>query len=686
MTIIGKLVSLASRRTVRAEGHVFAITPERIGIAEGVHAALAMAPMLLAAAMLGQPAFAFGAVAAFWNCLCDPQGARSQRLRAMGVFTAMGVVVLPLASYVAHWGLTASIVCLFLLVFLCGLARSYKPALGPMPAQAGLIASLAVVIGIASPEPLAGALTHGAYFLIGSIWTMLFCLFLWPIPFPQSAGLTLAAIFGRLEDMAGFLASLDARPGMDVQGWAEFDTVYRRGVRMSIERGRALAAHDVRNSPDLGTGIDAAGKVFSALIAMGHARRTAGATGDGTLGKDGDNVTAQAWLRDLRQLLQDVATQAQQGRAIPEAVIAPAQALLQQTAAPAERHDPMAGAMAFAARAISHLADDRRPVPAAVPEPPAPARGRIDRLVWMHALRVAIAATVAFVIGTSFSVTFAYWGAIAAIVVTQPVSANTWLRVLERACGSLLGGAIAAVLLASLVSPLAMTLVILPLAAVTVALRLVNYGLFVVFITPMFMLTSDFIHPAHGLILARLANEAIGACVGVAASFLLWPPRDGPTVNAAIAAAISANMAFASAALRSAGGPGDALDRLQREAGLASSRLEVARERMLLEGQRRAGRLEALRNLTVAVRMVCGAASVIEVLRCGQSDTQDRARAERYDAMAGNLRDALTSDAPVAPVAAFQTPADDLEQAVQHLATAFDSYVKAARGVRPRTA
>jgi hypothetical protein len=204
MTIIAKLVSLVSRRTLRAEGHIFAITPERIGIAEGVHAALAMLPMLCAAAILGRSDIAFGAVAAFWNCLCDPQGSRSQRLKAMAIFTTLGVVVMPLASYAAHWGYAVSIVALFVLVFLCGLTRSYKPSLGPMPAQAGLIASLAVVIGIASPEPLAAALAHGGYFLLGSDWTMLFCIFLWPIPFPQSVRFTLATIFGRLADMAGF--------------------------------------------------------------------------------------------------------------------------------------------------------------------------------------------------------------------------------------------------------------------------------------------------------------------------------------------------------------------------------------------------------------------------------------------------------------------------------------------------
>ncbi len=667
MTIIAKLVSLVSRRTLRAEGHVFAITPERIGIAEGIHAALAMAPMLCAAAILGHSDIAFGAVAAFWNCLCDPQGSKSQRLKAMAIFTAMGVVVMPLASYAAHWGSAVSIVTLFILVFLCGLTRSYKPSLGPMPAQAGLIASLAVVIGVASPEPLAAALAHGGYFLLGSGWTMLFCIFLWPVPFPQSTGFALATIFGRLEDMAGFLESLDSRPGMDAEGWTEFNSVYRRGVRMSIERGRALAAHDVRNGPELGPGVDAAGRVFSALIAIGHARRNAAIT---------VHDESRQLRQGLRRLLQSVAARARHELPIPDALIAQANALLRQTD---ERTDPTAMAVAFAAKAIAGLADRQHRL-AIDPETPAPAPAaapalKIERLVWMHALRVAVASVIAYMIGTSLSVTFAYWGAIAAIVVTQPVSANTWLRVLERACGSLIGGTIAAVLLASLLGPVAVTLAILPLAAATVALRLVNYGLFVVFLTPMFMLMSDFIHPAQGLIVARLTNEFVGACVGVAASFLFWPPKESNALNAVISAAISANMAFASAVLRMAGGSTATLDRLQREAGLASSRLEVARERMLLEGQRRSARLEQLRNLIVAVRVVCGAAAVIEVLRNGEPDAHDRERANRYDEMTAKLLEALTSRKALQLGQSAETPADDLEQAIQHLVTAFDSYV-----------
>lgn len=667
MTLVGKLVSLVSRRALRADGHVFAITPERLAITEGLRASLAMAPMLCAAVYFDRPSIAFGAVAAFWNCLCDPQGARLERLRAMASFTAMGAVVMPIASYAAYLGYVVGLATLFFLVLLCGLTRSYKPSLGPMPAQAGLIASLAVVVGNATPRPLPGAVEYAGYFLLGSAWTALFCILLWPIRSKKSARYTLATIFARLEDMARFLELLGSRSAPDVRGWVDFDTVYRRGVRLSIERGRALAAHEVGNHL-LGPGIDAAGRVLSALIAIGHCQRSS------TVAFDDES---RRLLQALRQLLACVAAQAQQGLADPYALVEKAQSILRQTE---DRKDQTASAVTFATRAIARLGDREHTLSAASETPPLAAarRFKVEAFVWRHALRVAIASTVAFIVGTSLSVTFAYWGAIAAIVVTQPISANTWLRVLERAGGSLVGGAIAVILLTTLPGSVEMMSAVLLLAVVTVALRLVNYGLFVVFLTPMFMLLSDFISPAEGLAIARLINEFVGACVGVAASFLLWPQKERDVLTAAISDAISANMEFASAALRMGGGSTETLDRLQREAGLASSRLEVARERMLLEGQWRSARLEHLRDLTVAVRSVCGSAAVIEVLQNGDPDEQARERASRYDAMTTGLLATLKSRMTRPPTQSCDAPVDDLEQAIEHLVIALDIYLTTA--------
>ena len=645
---------------------MFAVTPERVGIAEGARAALAMAPMAVAAALFHRPELDIGAVAAFWNCLCDPQGTREARLKTMGQFTALGTLVMPLAAYGAHWGYAASLVTLFFLVFLCGLTRSYAFTLGPIPTPAGLIAALAVVIGVASARPLDGAIMLGGFFLLGSVWAIMLCIVIWPITLRRSASLTAAAVYGRLEDMTGFLDELASRPDVDERGWAQFDTVYRRGARMSIERGRALALHDASHDRPLGPRIDAAGRVLSALIAMGHARRNAPkAIGD----------ASRHLLQGLRQLLRDIAAEAQREQLVSATVIARANSLLREASS---GEDQTARAVAFAARAVRQLADRER-APSAEPAaaPAVAARGGHwpAPMVWRHALRVAVAGVLAYAIGTWLNVTFAYWGALAAIIVTQPVSANTWLRIVERACGSFLGGLIAAALLTYLSGAVAITAFILPLAAAAIAARLISYGLFVVFLTPMFMLVSNFIHPTQGLIAARLANECIGACLGVAASFLLWPERDSNALAEALAGAVKANMQFASAALRMNGGATAELDRLQREAGLASTRLETARERMLLEGRWRSAQLNRLREVIVALRSICGAAAVIEVLCVGEADSTQRQRADRYDAMTTGLLAALAAPQAGSPAQPASLPADDLELAVQGFAAAFDAYL-----------
>ncbi|WP_165979313.1 FUSC family protein [Paraburkholderia guartelaensis] len=478
----------------------------------------------------------------------------------------------------------------------------------------------------------------------------------------------LSTIFGRLELMTGFLLALDPLPGTNVTGWEEFDTVHRRGVRMSIERGRALAALDTSNGSRLGPYIDTAARIFSALIAIGHSRRTSEAA---------LNAKSRDLLQGLQEVLQEVSTHGLLDRPLPDAVVMQSNSLVRQAAG---EDDVVVRAVAFAASAIVRLAAGGLAsvvVGNALPVAAARTGQIVDSLVWRHALRVAIATVIAFAIGTWLNVTLAYWGALAAIIVTQPISSNTWLRVLERAIGSLIGGLIAAALLATLPGPGAMLLAILPLAAAAIASRLVSYGLFVIFLCPMFMLVSDFIHPTGGLIAARFVNEIIGAIVGVAASFLLWPERSSDTLTAAVSAAISANMRFASAALRLDGGSATTLDNLQRDAGLASTRLEAARERLLLEGRWRSAWLEHLREVIVALRSVCGAAAVLEVLREGDPGAVDRQRADGYDAMTAQLLHALTSrttwQLPAAQPAGVAE--DDLAQAIRHFVSALNTYV-----------
>ncbi|MET0314280.1 MAG: FUSC family protein [Hansschlegelia sp.] len=639
---------------------MFAFTPERFAPMEGIRAAFAMAVVLGLSVLLDNRQVAYGAVAAFWICLCDPLGSDRARFRTMASFTLLGVVVMPLASYCAHigWGLAAP--ALFALVTACGLTRSYKPAYGPMPPQAGLIAAIAVIIGLSAPSDVRQALEMGGYFAVGAIWAAVLSLWIWPVSRRFTDRLMVVTLLGRLADMAKFLETPDGATRNKTQSdWLKFDTVYRRAVRTSIERAHESSAQSLEADPDLARSVNAASRTFSALIAIGrHLQRMSAAP----------DPSSRPLLGDFTALV----------RAFAEHIDrAEAATTLQRQAAALRRRteghgDLVARAVRFGSSAIETYADgsaDRRSMDRVAPTAPVAERIKIDPLVWRHALRVASAVLIAYLVGLWFDTTLAYWGMIAALLVTQPLAGNTSLRVLERACGSLVGGCIAALLITLLPNPSAHIVGIVILAPLVIALRLVNYGLFVVVLTPMFMLLSDYIRPTEGLVLARAINEAVGAGVGIVASFLLWPEKEGDGLASSLSAAIAANMAFASAVLRDRSSA-EELDEVQKQAGLASSRLEVARQRMLLNGLVGSIGSDRFWRVAVALREVCGSAAIREITSPTPSSEAEEARADRYDTLARMMVETADGRGGKAVLPVFEDTSDDLGEAVANLVAA----------------
>ena len=659
MQSAANLLSAFTRRARWSEGHIFAFTPEQIGIIEGLRASVAIAVMLAADLLLHMPSLAYGAVAAFWTCLCDPGGTDRARLRTLAMFAIGATLAMALPAYIAHWGRAAGGIALFALVLLCGLTRSYRPAFGPMPTPTGLIVAIAVVIGVSSPREAGGALGLAAGFLLGCLWAMALCLYLWPTHPRAPARRALAAIFGRLEEMTHTLLRLDLQAGDAADPWPDFNGGHRRAVRFSIERGRETVARLPAGRARFGRGIDAAGRVFAALMALGHYRSER---------PDPFDPTAErALLEGLHRLLRQAADQSGKTTPDPEPLLAEATALVKQAA---DQPGVVAHGVAVAAGALVDLARHWREPETEDPAGETPAGWptlKVLAPVWRQALRVATAVTISYGLGAWLDVTFSYWGTIATLVLMQPLGANTWLRVLERAIGSIVGGVLTAILVAHIASPLEMVLFIAPLCAAVIALRLVNYGLFVIFLTPMFVLVSDFIHPASNLVSTRALNEAIGACIGLACSLLLWPEKEKGALTDAVLGALAANMAFAAGMLRSL----PDLDPLRREAGVASSRAEIARQRMLLQGRSHSAHLDRIHEILISLRAICGATNVVAITRQYAPDGCTTARAERYDALTQALRGAFKGGATVA----FETDEpDDLGRAVQALVTAVQDY------------
>jgi uncharacterized membrane protein YccC len=206
---------------------------------------------------------------------------------------------------------------------------------------------------------------------------------------------------------------------------------------------------------------------------------------------------------------------------------------------------------------------------------------------------------------------YAYWMAMAVVLVLQPSVATTWPRALERAVGSVLGGALAALLGLVLHSPLALTAAVFPLAIATMAVRPVNYGLFVFFLTPLFVLVIELSQPGSiepALAWMRALYNVLGSAIGVLGGLLLWPSREGRQLRPALAAAIEANGRYAALAFAPDRDEA-AIEAARRAAGLASGNAEAVHGRTLLEAWWQRDALDAALSIVILARQLAGAAA-----------------------------------------------------------------------------
>jgi uncharacterized membrane protein YccC len=114
-----------------------------------------------------------------------------------------------------------------------------------------------------------------------------------------------------------------------------------------------------------------------------------------------------------------------------------------------------------------------------------------------HALRLGVATTAALLVVRMLHLQFGYWATMATLLILQPSFGTTWPRGVERAAGSTAGAALAVVVGFLVHTPLAISHMVFPLTCLTMSLRRVSYSLYVIFLTPTFVLVADFATPAN---------------------------------------------------------------------------------------------------------------------------------------------------------------------------------------------
>lgn len=652
-----------SRWARQLQSYSFTIALEQVAIQEGLRAASAVVPIVVAAVWLDWPRLSWAAFSAFWACLADPGGRDGSRFGVMGLFAGAGTVAIFIASATAGVSPLLAALMLVPLVFVGSLSAMY----GVETSRVGTLVCVAAVVAVAFPSAPAAALRLAGLFLLGGLWAMLLCIGIWRIHPYAPARRAIATVFAQLGGTILEVLGQGGTGGAAVVDWDTFNAEHRRSIRATIERTRAMVAALETSELRYHSEIDIADRVFAAFIAMGHALAERGST------------VADTGERDLlhRLLLLLAEAQHQVEQRTPQA------ALLESEAAALQAESVAVGnvlgrGIAAAAAALRELAQGwQRAAGAdraqALAPTTAPLLRPIPTTILRHAARVAIAVVTSYAIASSLNLTFSYWATVGTVVVLQPDSTLIWQRTIERVLGSVAGGVLATLLMFALPSKIAVLGLMFPLAAATIAFRLVNYTVFVMFVTALFVLVTELLQPAAGIASIRVLDNVIGSLTGLAASLLPWRQRGARGVGEVLADAIRANFAYAARVVATTGTAAE-LDSVRRAAGIASGDAEILQHRMMLEGQRRRAHLAQMEELLRALRRLAGSAAATALAGPQAHATRAVAVAQQGAALAGVVADPSGAALPGGSDAGTQ---EEIDRAIRGVRAAAAAYVAA---------
>jgi uncharacterized membrane protein YccC len=205
-----------------------------------------------------------------------------------------------------------------------------------------------------------------------------------------------------------------------------------------------------------------------------------------------------------------------------------------------------------------------------------------------HGVQVALAASVALLVARLVSPHHMSWIVVTTIAVLQPYPGATFGRIIERVVGTVIGCSIAALLVSAFHGAIALTIAMVPLSAAAVVTRPRSYRLFVLFLTPVFVLMADHLHASWSTLLARIGDVIAGGAIALVATALLptWERERLPAALGALCDALARHADRALAAWSEGRYHGLELVAARREIGTALEHAEASLERMLNEPPR----------------------------------------------------------------------------------------------------
>jgi uncharacterized membrane protein YccC len=596
-----------------------------LSVAEGVRAALSVCVIIVASEYFDLPALRTAALGALWTCLCDPGGPVRRRVPALLSFTVIGGLIMGGFGLLRGLGPEVALPIGVLALFAASFVRVY----GQAPQQVGALLGFAVILSLDRALSVPEAVQTGASFAFGALWATLLTLVIWRLYPYRAARQAVAEIYHALAALTDDLYRLVRNNTAEETTWEAHARAHRRPVRDAIEAARAAVldilrgrgAGSLRASQNL-IRLETGDQIFGALIALSDLLERGSST---------ERRAAERILRRMRPLLSLLADVALSDTPAAHPGIKRSIAAMEAEIARLPLTDPL---RPIADRLTERLRIAQTlTVPANYPPDADPDGGRAlllqrvlsplrANLTWRsptlrHALRAAVMAAPALAFTLAWFTPYDHWLTITIVATMQPFFALTYARALERIAGTALGGIVAAAVGLICTTPMAIALAMFPLTVAALSVRAVNFGLYMLALTPVVVLLVETGEPDTSewrIAAARAGFTFAGGLLAVAASFLLWPGREPERLVQSAKDTIAAHGRFADATLAcllneiSAG----AVETARREAGIASNVLEASINRALIErGGGGRDMLEAVLVIDAASRRCAGRLSAM---------------------------------------------------------------------------
>jgi uncharacterized membrane protein YccC len=453
--------------------------------------------------------------------MAEGVGSYSLRAATLGsvlVGNSLSIAAGTLAALTGWWGVPILMAWVFV--------AAYVGVIGPVAERTGWFAALMFMIGIGFGNPsVANAARYAGLVAAGGAWAIVVITVCWPVhphwPVVRAWGRAIVAV----ADLLGFVA----RSAPD----GELDRAVTRAQSLghaaeavtrwqAVQSGRsAPMPGQVRRLARVGEQARTYAVILTSQLrwragpsdAAADTRRLAGVLGEGLAAVGGDldrnGRPRQRGAAQARRVSEWVSSRLAPGREDERALSALCRVLailVGETEGAIVLDEPPARPQA--AGAMAALQANLSP----------------SSFWFRYALRFSLAVGVGLAVGRSLGLDKGYWVLITIAVVVKPQLSLSATSALHRVAGTLLGALFGILLVIVLPSAWDLIAALFVLAVIGISLTRVNYGLAVVFITPLVLVLLNVPSPGHWQVAdVRVVNTLLGVAIGLLATTAILP-------------------------------------------------------------------------------------------------------------------------------------------------------------------